>query len=80
LSKLLKEVDKLEARLEELEPLAKTVFTLAATAKPGRKPAVAKTVKRATGKPLGQYVAQALSEAPNGLSVKNIEAAVRKAG
>jgi virulence-associated protein VapD len=84
LSKLLKEVDKLEARLEALEPLAKTVFTSAAKAKPGRKPgpksAAAKTVKRATGKSLGEYVAQVLSEAAKGLNIKAIEAAVRKAG
>jgi copper chaperone CopZ len=84
LSKLLKEVDKLEAQLEELEPLAKTVFTPAAKAKPGRKPhpkpAAGKTVKRATGKSLGEYVSQVLSEASKGLNIKKIEAAVRKAG
>ena len=46
---------------------------------PGR-PAKVVQVTQVTGKPLGAYVTQVLSAAGKGLSVKEIEAAVRKAG
>ena len=44
--------------------------------KPGRKP----KARRAAGKPLAEYVKEALAKAPNGLSVKEIEKAVLAAG
>jgi hypothetical protein len=91
LGKLLKQVDKLEAQIAELEPLAKTMFAPTAPAapaakakpgrKPGKKPAATKAkATRAMGKSLGQYVAEVLTVAPKGLSIKAIEKAVRKAG
>jgi hypothetical protein len=81
LNKLLRQRAKLDTQIAELEALAGLPAAAPpAKAKPGRKPAASKPTKKAMGKPLGQYVAQVLSEAAKGLNIKKIEQAVRKAG
>jgi hypothetical protein len=93
LGKLLRQRAKLDQAIAELEPLASPAtipfvkptrvskpLAKRAPKLPATKPAAVRPVKRAAGKPLAQYVAQVLSASPKGLSVKKIEAAVRKAG
>jgi hypothetical protein len=91
-AKLDKAIAELEAQagLPAAAPVAPATRGGKLFKKPSLKPARTKPVKaapvkratgkRATGKPLGDYVAQVLNESPEGLSVKKIEAAVRKAG
>ena len=73
-----KEIDALQGLggAQVTAPVAPAKVGLKPGRKPGRKPKAAP----ATFKPLGEYVGEVLAAAPSGLSVKAIEAAVRKAG
>ncbi len=80
LPRLIAQRDELDRQIADLQMLE--VLSPAPAAGPvkgaGRKPG--RRAGKATGKPLGQYVAEALAAAPQGLGVKEIESAVRKAG
>lgn len=75
LPKLIAQRDELNRRISELQGAKAPAAQVA----PARKVPKAKA-RRAGGKPLGMYVADALAAASKGLSVKEIERAVLKAG
>ena len=75
LATLIKQRDALDAQIKALEGLDAPAAVSAPKATKGKK-----TPKRATGKPLAVYVQEALATATKGLSIKEIEAKVRKAG
>lgn len=85
LGKLLKQRAKLDKAIADLQSLAGHVPAFLAkatpaTVTPSSKPGPMPKAMRATGKPLGEYVIQVLDAAGKGLHIKEIEAAVRKAG
>lgn len=77
LAGLIQQRDALNARIEELEGLARP----GAPAQ-GRKVAAKgkKAPRRATGKPLAEYVRKALAAAPKGLSIADLEKKILAAG
>lgn len=84
LNSLIKQRDALNSQIEELQGIE----SVAAEAEPAQSRKVARKAKagrktkgkKATGKPLADYVREALAAAPDGLGVKDIEAKVREAG
>ena len=80
LADLIKQRDALNAQIEELEGLAPP----GAPAAPAQSRKVAakskKAPKRATGKPLAEYVREALAAAPKGLSIADLEKRILAAG
>lgn len=79
------ERDKLDKLIAELEGEAqrgkpRAVKTLAAVKKIARIPGKAVRATRGGGKPLAQYLREALAGSTNGMDLKQIEQAVRAAG
>jgi chorismate mutase len=79
LANLVAERDRLAGQIEELQALAGQPPPVAAPAPKAAKPGRKLRAKRATGKPLADYVREALAGS-KGLSLAEIEAKVRKAG
>ena len=78
LATLIKQRDALNAQIEELEGLPGAGT---APAQAHKVPAKSKKArKRATGKPLAEYVREALAAAPKGLSIAKLEKKILAAG
>jgi hypothetical protein len=82
LSDLIAERDALDEQIADLQEMAGQAPEAPAKAakKPGRKPGRKPKAVRATGKPLAEYVKEALAAAAQGMGLKDIEAAVLAAG
>ena len=81
LATLVAQRDAMSKEIEELQSLAGVgVAVLEAPAKPGPKPGRKPRAKRTTGKPLAQYVSEALAAVKKGLRITEMEKAVLAAG
>jgi hypothetical protein len=85
LGDLIAQRDALDERISELQGLAGQAPEAPQAAakvggKPGRKPGRKPRAVRSMGKPLADYVKDVLAAAPQGMGIKDIEAAVLAAG